>query len=1104
MPTLLQDSPPPKTSAREAADTLLRQAIRHHKAGEIAEAERLYRGLLDSSTLAAATLAADASHNLGILLLQRREIEAALPLFKTAIDRNPSQSQFWVSYADALFQTGRFEQAGETLIAAARQGLRSDRIEALAARVDAASERHASPGGNWMPDLHGDLYIRVLDRLHRALQPRTYLEIGVETGATLALARCGSIGIDPQFQFRDLALVQRLVTKPSLSLYQMPSDDFFTRFDPTHLFGAPIDFAFLDGMHRCEYLLRDFLNTERHCHPKSIIALHDCLPLELPMADREPNAKPIDPARQGFWTGDVWRTALLLRRHRSDLRMLVLDAAPTGLILISNLNPHNNLFHDDFTESVAEMMGWSLAGLTLGAYDEEMGVEPEIRFRDANRILARLRIDPRAGSQSVPPPPAQVTSSPVRMRKSRPSGKQAAQRTGASQKSSDRSPHPSEDEVAAILALHQQAQYREAEKLARAITLRFPTHGFAWKALGVMLQKQGRFAEALEIKQHSAELLRDDPEAQNNLGNALLKLDRFDEAAVRYRKALALKPDYAEAESGLGITLQKLGQLAEAETHCRRSLSLRPDFADAYSNLGITLLEAGRLNESETCYQHALALEPDHAEAWNNLGITLQKLNRLAESEAAHRKAIKGNPRYADALTNLAGCLQQQARLDEAEACYRQAIEINPNQLNARTNLLFCLSHNPAVTPETLVAEHLSVGEHFEAPHRAGRRRHSNPPEPDRMLNVGFVSADLRVHATSHFIEPALTHLSRRPDLALHIYANHLLDDHITERFRAHIPRWNRVYGLSDDALAQKIRADGIDILVDLSGHTGGHRLSVFARKPAPIQIGWIGYLGTSGMKSIDYYFADRFYLPPGEFDRFFSEELLYLSAIAPFQPAPLQPNNDAPPVNSLPALANGFVTFASFSRMGKLSPEVIALWSRLLLTVPESKMLLGAMAGQRESTTLLAWFAANGIPASRLNFHLGTTMANYLQLHHQVDICLDPFPFTGATTTGHALWMGVPTITLLGQTAPGRLGPAMLQHVGLESFVVRTPEDFVSRGMKWAQDLESLAQLRGNLRGRVQQSPLGQHEAFATNLASAFRQTWQRWCASHSTEPNP
>ncbi len=1071
-------------------DAALQQAVGLHRSGQPAEADQLYREIL-----AAEPGHADANHNLGVLALQTRRVEVAIPYLQRAFDRNPNHPQYRLSYADGLMQAGRLDEARQTLADAARLGNQAGKATALTTRLETLGQRAALKGTNWMPDLLGDWYTPALERLHGAIQPKTYLEIGVETGATLALARCTAIGIDPHFQFAEIEIVRRIVAKPSLLLYQMPSDEFFARFNPTQLLGSPIDLAFLDGMHRCEYLLRDFVNTERHCRPESVIALHDCLPLETPMAERQPKAEAIEPHRQAMWTGDVWRTALLLRRRRPDLRFLVLDAAPTGLVLITHLDPRSTLLADHYDSLVAEMMSWSLTELTLTGYYREIGVEAEIFFRQAGEIQARLRREFRpvrdpstAVNHHLSPP---VLSTPVG--KARKRGQRARARLTARLNAAPS--QPNQEETAALMALFQQARYQEAEVLARSMTVRYPSDGFAWKSLGVMLQKQDRLKEALEVKQHSAHLLAGDAEAQNNLGNALLKMDHFDEAEASYRRAVALRPDYPEALCGLGITLQKLGRLTEAESLCRQALSLRPIYADARSNLGIVLQDAGRLLEAEASYRLALQADPAHQDAWNNLGITLQKLNRLSEAEAAHRRAIEIKPNYADAYTNLAGCLQQQARLEEAEACYRRAIELNPAQMNSYTNLLFCLSHNARTSPKALFTEHLCVGKQFEAPLRSGWRPHLNSRDPERALQVGFVSADFRIHAMSHFLEPTLARLALQPSLALHAYSNHVLEDAVTDRLRGSFQHWNRVVGLSDDALAKKIRDDGIDILIDLSGHTGGHRLSTFARKPAPLQCGWIGYLGTSGMQCMDYYLADRFLLPPGEFDRFFTEKLVYLPVIAAFQSS-----EAAPPVNPLPALANGHLTLASFSRMGKLGPEVVALWSQLLHALPGSKMLLGAMASEREFEAPIAWFAAEGIARERLDFHFGARMDDYLQLHHQVDICLDPFPFTGATTTGHAMWMGVPTLTLEGRTAPGRLGPAMLRHLGLESFVARDHRDFVAKGLRWAQDLEALAQLRSGLRERFRQSPLGRPEAAAQGLTDVLRGIWRSWCESGST----
>jgi protein O-GlcNAc transferase len=1110
-------------------DSALKAAVCEHRSGNLVEATRLYRGIL-----AARPEVADASYNLGVLALQTGELGAALGHFQAALQTAPRQPRSWLSCIDTLIRLGQTVAATEMLTQARRCGLTGAAAEALASRLRTLSQRPSVVGTSWMPNLSGAPYVEVLERLHGVLRPKTYLEIGVETGATLAIARCAAIGIDPRFQFGDIEVVRRIVAKPSLLLYQMPSDEFFGRFDPVQLLGSPIDFAFLDGMHRCEYLLRDFLNVERHCRPDAVIALHDCLPLETPMAEREPNVPPIEAERQGMWTGDVWRTALLLKRHRPELRLMVLDAAPTGLVLITGLDPRSKYLAERQESLVSEMLGWSLEQVTLLDYYKEIAVEPEIYFRRPADLLARLRrgspgdaspgrgmgislvrrpvAAPAAGavaeisrpSSTIAGFPAgpqaaafrvEATAVPAVGKKNRKRGQRARDReAGARLHSWEQAPNAVAEEqpakgVDGFMELYNRGRYGEAEAFARALIARFPGQGFGWKALGGALQKQERLEEALAAKLESVRLLPDDIEAYNNLGTAYIKLDRPEQAEAAYRAALALQPEYPTAISGLGITLQKLGRLAEAEAHCRRALELRPIFADASNNLGIVLYETGRFVEAEASYRQALEADPVDGNAWNNLGITLQKLNRLTEAMAAHGRAIELQPSCADAYINLAGCLQQQGRSAEAEACYRRAIEIAPEQMHCYSNRLFSLCHNPRMTAEALFAEHVAAGARFESRLRAGWRPHPNSPDPERLLEVGFVSGDFCTHAMAHYLLPVFEHLAHQSGLRLHAYASNALEDRVTERLRACGPRWTRVYGVSDERLAAQIRADGIDILVDLSGYTGGHRAPALARKPAPIQCGWIGYLGTSGMKCMDYYLADGFYLP-GECDRFFTERIVRLAVVAPFEP-----NADAPRVGPLPALANGHITFGSFSRMGKLGPEVAKLWSELLQALPDARLLIGALAGPPECETVLGWFAALGIAPKRIDFHLGASMGDYLKLHHRVDMCLDPFPFTGATTTCHAMWMGVPTLTLEGRSAAGRLGPAMLRHAGLEGFVASTGAEFVAKGASWARDLEALATLRGGMRKRFRESPLGRPAEFAVDLAGAFRGMWRDWC---------
>ncbi len=658
---------------------------------------------------------------------------------------------------------------------------------------------------------------------------------------------------------------------------------------------------------------------------------------------------------------------------------------------------------------------------------------------------------------------------------------------------------PSAQETATLLNLWSRARYAEAEAEARDLTARYPNHGFAWKILGATLDRRGQPDAAIAAKRRAAELLPDDAEAHANLGNSLSRAARHAEAEAAYRRAIQLQPGLASAHNRLGICLQAQGRAEEAEAAYRRAAELQPDLAEAHTNLGIMLWNRSALDEAEAAYRRAIQLDPARAEFHSNLASLLVRSDRLAEAEQCCRRAVALKPDFAEGWNNLGDALEASGRTAEAIAAYRRVLELKPDLAWAFSNLLFCLSHRPEVAPDELFAEHRNFGLRFEPPLRPHWPAHRNTPDPDRLLRVGVLSADLRDHAISYFVAPLFAALASDPALSLHAYYNNQMQDPVTARLRGHFARWTQVGEMTDAELAARIEADSIDILVDLSGHTNGGRLLVLARKPAPIQCGWLGYLGTSGMESIDYYLADPLYLPREPFQRHFTERLVHLPAAAPFQTVA-----DPPDVNPLPALATGRLTFATFSRVMKITPEAVALWSRLLRAVPESRLLLGALPKDAVTGQLTAAFAREGIAPERLLFRKARFIHDYLAEHREVDLCLDSFPFTGATTTGHALWMGVPTLTLAGQTAPGRLGAAMLRHARLDDFVADSPEDYLAKGLRWATDLPALAQLRAGMRDRLRSSVLGRPETVAHALSRAFRSMWQRWCEGLPPQPLP
>ncbi len=507
------------------------------------------------------------------------------------------------------------------------------------------------------------------------------------------------------------------------------------------------------------------------------------------------------------------------------------------------------------------------------------------------------------------------------------------------------------------------------------------------------------------------------------------------------------------------------------------------------------LWSRGQENDALQAMQTAARLSPEDAETRRNLGVTLIKLERFAEAERYLREALAIEPDSVAVYSDLANLYQLQGLYAEAQSCSLKSLSLRPEpdasgQDMRYSSLLFLRSHDPGVSTAELFAQHRRVGERFEAGYRSARPRHRNDPDPGRRLRVAFVSGDLCNHAVAHFIEPVLAELRRRPLLQLCAYYNNPLEDAVSQRLRGYFDEWHQSAPLSTVQFAKKIMDDGIDVLIDLSGHTSMNRLQALARKPAPVQASWIGYPGTTGLDAMDYYLADRFFLPPGRFDAQFTEKLVYLPANVPFKP-----HESSPEVNALPALASGNLTFGSFNRLGKLNAASIELWSGLLRALPGSRMVVGGLQRDQEPA-LTAKFEAFGIAAQRLSFLLRDRLDAYLAHHHRIDICLDTMPYSGGTTTFHALWMGVPTLTVAGATPAAMQGAAIMGQLGLTDFVATDAADFVAKGCHWAAHVGELARLRAGMRRRWESSPGRDPAVLAASLDEALRRMWRRWCA--------
>lgn len=640
--------------------------------------------------------------------------------------------------------------------------------------------------------------------------------------------------------------------------------------------------------------------------------------------------------------------------------------------------------------------------------------------------------------------------------------------------------------------LEDSGKLEQARAIYEIAVQKAPTFAKAHLNLGNILLALDQPMAAIEAYLAAIAQQPDFAAAYFNMGNAQVACNRPRDALKAYDQALSLNNCFLDALVAKGNVQGDLKDFESAITSYQKALQLKPNYAEVHLNLGNTFRTLGRLNEAVLCFNKVLSFTPDSPELHHSIGLALRGLDRLNDAVKSFAKAVSLKPDYVISQFDLANTYLELGEISKAVEIARLAITLDPNEPGAWSLLFFCLSDSEDVDKQALFAEHRRFGEHFEPQLQSYWRPHSNVRDPERVLQVGVVSGDLRYHAVTSFFEPMLLLLLEMDSLSIHIYETSGLEDDVTRRIKAHVKHWNDVETLSLDKLADLIRQDAIDVLIDLSGHTPAHRLLTFARKPAPIQMSWMGYPGTTGLKSMDYYVGDRHFLPPGEYDGLFSEKILRIPANAPFQPSPY-----APEVNTLPALRNGFITFASFNRIDKIGKNVIGVWSRLLNALPSSKMIMAGMPLGGSFDQLTDWFAKEGVAAHRLEFRRRSSMADYLAMHHQVDVCLDTFPYGGGTTTCHALWMGVPTLTLVGTTPAAGVGRAILSHVNLQTtFCAKDPQEFVNKGLWCAENLEYLQELRLGLRERFQQSAFSQPGTVTGGLELAMRHAWRLWCA--------
>jgi predicted O-linked N-acetylglucosamine transferase (SPINDLY family) len=654
----------------------------------------------------------------------------------------------------------------------------------------------------------------------------------------------------------------------------------------------------------------------------------------------------------------------------------------------------------------------------------------------------------------------------------------------------DRIPHFHNSIGIALYALGQLEQ--AVVHYEKALVLN-PGYAEAHNNLGSVLKRQRKLHEAVQHYQRALTIEPTYAEAHNNLGNALKDLGKLDAAVEHYQHAVTLKSGYAEGYYNLANALQDQGKLDMALAHYERALALKPDFAAAHNNLGIALQKRGQLEAAVAHYQRALVLKPDYVEAHNNLGTALTDQGKFAEAVAQHERALALKPDHADAHHNLGYAFQYQGQLDAAVAQYQRALALKPDHVMAHSGLLFSLNSTSDLSPKEIFAEHRRWDECHARPQRPPVPGHDNNADPNRRLRIGYVSPDLYQHSVAWFFEPLLT-AHDRESVEIFCYAEVKRPDDVTDRFKALADHWRVTVGLSDEAVAAQIVEDGIDILVDLAGHTAGNRLLVFARRPAPVQVTWLGYPNTTGLSAIDYRLVDAVTDPKDNVGQLASEKLVRLEGSF----LCYGPPNDAPPMTSPPSLKNGIITFGSFNNPTKYSAATVHTWAQLLSRVQEARLVLKGLPFSDESTRDLyhARFSACGIAAERVIL-LGRSADRtaHLSQYREIDIALDPFPYNGTTTTCEALWMGVPVVTLRGDRHSARVGASVLGSLGLDELIARDAEHYVAIAVRLANDRSRLMHLRGSLRAQMQASSLCDAPRFARKMEAAYRSMWQCWC---------
>jgi protein O-GlcNAc transferase len=683
-----------------------------------------------------------------------------------------------------------------------------------------------------------------------------------------------------------------------------------------------------------------------------------------------------------------------------------------------------------------------------------------------------------------------------------------------------------EQTFAAAIAQHKAGRLVEADALYRQVLAQQPDHADVLHLAGVVAYQLGRLAEALERVGRAIALKPKAADFHCNQGMVQASLGRAEEAVASFQRALALKTDYPEAHFNLGMALKDLGRLEEAIAAFERAIELRAGFAEASANLGMTLLSSGRVDEAIAETQRWIAIQPDNAAAHHMLSVALLRNGRAAEAIEAARRAVEVKPDRVESHVQLGEALRRAGRLDDAAASFRQALALRPDHPEALNKLgdilvkegqiaeaLECFEKSLSVRPDAsleskrlftlwfderrdmhaILQEHRQWNDRHARPLAAEIRPHANDRTAARRLRIGYACPFLIDTPVAWNLLPLITNHDRQR-FEVYCFNAGAYRDEMTDRIESKVDMWRDIFAMSDEKAAELIRADGIDILIDLSLHTASNRLLVFARKPAPVQVTYLGYCGTTGLDAMDYRLSDPYFDPPDDPNSSDSNCYSERTVLLPHAYWSYEPGGPTHEPTPLPALNAGCVTFGSLNHPSKVSRAALSLWARVLAATPGSRMLIHTDTRAQNDAARLR-FATAGIAAERIKFLPHQSWAGYVRTLDQIDIALDTLPYGGGIAACDALWMGVPVVTLIGHTPVGRGAFSILSNIGLTEFAAREPDDYVRIATELSADPPRLAELRAGLRQRMERSPLRDTKGFVRDVEAAYRDMWQRWC---------